>query len=154
MAEVKRCSAESRKIAVVGDVYSLLLTGDECAGRACVIEAEIPPGGGPPLHVHEREDELFYVLEGEVTFHTEDGVLKAGPGTSVFAPRGRRHRFGNETDEPARMLITITPAGLEKMFLEVAVALEDGRAPAPSPAHVAQVVAACPKYGVRIVESR
>ncbi|MCC6678313.1 MAG: cupin domain-containing protein [Phycisphaerales bacterium] len=151
MKEVMRKAAGSRKIAVVGDVYSILVAGEETGGAACVIEAVVPPGGGPPLHVHSREDELFYVLEGEITFHVEDGVVKAGPGTSVFAPRGRRHRFANESARPAKMLVTIMPAGLEKMFMEVSLPVVDGAAGAPTPEHMEAVMAACPRYGVTIV---
>lgn len=150
MREVIRSAAGCRAIAVVGDVYSILASGEETGGSACVIEAVIPPGGGPPPHTHTREDELFYVLEGEITFHLDDGVVKAGPGVSVFAPRGRRHRFANESPRPARMLITLTPAGLERMFTEVAMAVVDGAASAPTPEHLAAVIAACPRYGITI----
>jgi len=63
-----RKSAESRTIAVVGDVYRFLATGEDTNGKYALWEAIVPPGGGPPPHVHSREEEGFYVLEGEITF--------------------------------------------------------------------------------------
>ena len=62
-----RTAAEGRTIAVVGDVYSFLATGDDTDGKYAMFEAIVPPGGGPPPHVHSREEEGFYVLEGAVT---------------------------------------------------------------------------------------
>src|ERR1700710_2605568 len=64
-----RAANKGRTIAIVGDVYRFLATGDETDGKYAIWEAIVPPGGGPPPHVHSREEEGFYILEGEITFH-------------------------------------------------------------------------------------
>lgn len=141
-----------RTVAVVGDVYRFLATGADTGGRSALWEALVPPGGGPPPHVHGREEEWFYVTEGAVTF-TVDGVRTvAGPGWFARLPPGVPHAFKNEGDAPARMLIGVEPAGLEEMFFEVGVPLPDGATSAPAPAadEVARLLAAAPRYGVEI----
>ncbi|NNM31739.1 MAG: cupin domain-containing protein [Gemmatimonadetes bacterium] len=103
-----------------GDAYRFLATGAETGGAYFMLEATVPPGGGPPPHIQTREEEGFYVLEGTVEFLAGEGrKLSAGPGTMIHVPRGVLHSFRNQTDEVARMLIWFAPAGIEQMFLEV-----------------------------------
>src|SRR5437764_1283864 len=86
MNPVIRKPADGRAIAVVGDVYRFLATGEDTDGKYALWEATVPPGGGPPPHVHSREEEGFYVLEGEITFraggiHADgrtDGAVRDG----------------------------------------------------------------------------
>ena len=80
-----------------------------------------------PMHVHEREDEYSYVLEGEVGVQIGEDVLYARAGDFVFKPRGVWHAFWNRTDEPARLLEIISPSGFERYFAELAPLLR----PAP-----------------------
>ena len=142
---------DGRRIGVVGDVYRFLATGEQTGGRYAILEAIVPPGGGPPLHVHSREEEGFYILEGEMTFRVEDRTVRATAGTFVNMPIGVRHAFRNESDKTVRMLIEVIPAGLEKMFEETGVPLAEGEpAPPPSPAEIERLLAAAPKYGVTI----
>src|SRR5216684_2171183 len=128
---VVRQSGEGRTIAVVGDVYRFLAVGEDTDGKYALWEAIVPPGGGPPPHVHSREEEGFYVLEGEITLLVGDRQLVAGPGMFANMPVGTLHSFKNETDRPARMLISVAPAGLEKMFLEVGQPVPVGAQTAP-----------------------
>ena len=104
-----RTSGEGRTVAVVGDVYRFLALGDETGGKYALFEAIVGPGGGPPLHVHSREEEGFYVLEGEITFTIGDRRLVARAGTFANMPIGTPHAFKNESDRPARMLISVVP---------------------------------------------
>ena len=103
-----------------GDEYRYLATGDETDGGYFLVEAVVPPGGGPPSHIQTREEEAFYILEGEVTFYGEDGEIAAGPGTYLNIPKGAKHRFRNNTDHAARMLFFFAPAGIEKLLDEFA----------------------------------
>src|SRR5450631_1332315 len=114
-----RKPTEGRTIAVVGDVYRFLATGADTNGKYALWEAIVPPGGGPPPHVHSREEEGFYVLEGEITVLVGDERIVATGGMFANMPVGTLHSFKNETDRLARMLISVAPAGLEQMFLEV-----------------------------------
>ena len=106
----------------------------------------MPPGGGPPLHLQTREEEAFYILEGELTFYSDEGQISAGAGTYLNVPKGARHRFRNESAATARMLFFFTPAGIEGLFDELA-ALD---VPAGDVGALMQALnAAGARYGVR-----
>ena len=141
-----------RTIAVVGDVYRFLATGDDTNGKYALFEALVPPGGGPPPHVHSREEEGFYVLEGEITFTVNGERVVATAGTFANMPVGTPHSFKNESDKPARMLISVAPAGLEKMFFEVGVPLPEGATTASPPTkdEIEKLLATAPSYGIEI----
>lgn len=143
---------EGHCISVVGDLYRFLVTGAQSGGRYALWEATVPPGGGPPLHVHSREDEAFLILEGEMTFRAGDDTLVAGPGTLLSLPPGLKHAFRNNSDRPVRMLILIAPAGLEKMFEETGVAMPNAQAQPLPPSHeeIERLLKAAPRYGVTI----
>ncbi len=143
---------DGRRIGVVGDVYRLMVSGEETDGRYAMFEAIVAPGGGPPPHKHSREEEGFYVLEGEITFQVGAERIVAGPGTFVNMPVGSLHAFKNQRDTKARMLITIAPAGLEQMFLEVGQPVADGAetAPPPTDADIENLVKSCDQYGIAI----
>ena len=147
-----RKSAESRTIAVVGDVYRFLATGEDTNGKYALWEAIVPPGGGPPPHVHSREEEGFYILEGEITFLIGDKRLVAGPGMFANMPVGTPHSFKNEGGKPARMLISVAPAGLEKMFFESGVPLPERSTTAlpPTMEEIEKLPAIAPRYCIEI----
>jgi quercetin dioxygenase-like cupin family protein len=149
-----RNAAEGRTVAVVGDVYRFLATGAETGGAYAAWEALVLPGGGPPPHIHRREVEGFYVLEGEIVFHLGEDRLVARAGMYALAPIGVRHAFKNESARPARMLITIAPAGLEEMFFEVGVPLPPGATTAPptTAEEIERLMELAPKYGVEILK--
>lgn len=88
------------------------------AGSLTLLENIIPPRQGPPLHVHAREDESWYVLSGHLRFRADDALLDAPAGSFVFVPRGTRHCFQNIGDEDARILVLFTPSGMERFFEE------------------------------------
>jgi len=115
-------------------------------------EAILPPGGGPPPHVHSREEEGFYVLEGEITFTINGEKVVATAGMFANMPVGTPHSFKNESGKPAKMLISVAPAGLEEMFFEVGVTLAEGATTAPPPRkeEIEKLLAIAPKYGIEI----
>src|ERR1700732_655983 len=149
---VIRKPGEGRTVAVVGDVYRFLATGEDTNGQYALWEAIVPPGGGPPPHVHSREEEGFYVLEGEITILVGDKRLVAGPGVFANMPVGTPHSFKNETDRPAEMLISVAPAGLEKMFFEVGVPVAQGATTAapPKKEEIEKLLAVADRYGIEI----
>lgn len=120
---------EGRFIDVAGDRYRFIATSGATDGRYAVWEAVVPPGGGPPPHVHTREEEGFYILDGEIAFYADGRRVVAAAGSFVNAPLGGEHSFRNETDRPARMLIFISPGGLEEMFVAIGDAVADPDAP-------------------------
>jgi quercetin dioxygenase-like cupin family protein len=149
---VIRNAGAGRTLAVVGDVYRFLATGEDTNGKYALWEAIVPPGGGPPPHAHSREEEGFYVLEGEISILVEGERLVAGPGMFANMPVGTPHSFKNETDRPARMLISVAPAGLEQMFFEFGVPLAEGATTAlpPTKQEIEKLLAVAPRYGIEI----
>jgi mannose-6-phosphate isomerase-like protein (cupin superfamily) len=109
-----------QSISLAGDTYTILISGAETAGRYCLIDMFVPPGGGPPPHRHDFE-EMFSVLEGEieVTFRDESVVLRKGETANV--PANAPHHFRNTSGQPARLLCMCSPAGVEEFFRSIGV---------------------------------
>jgi quercetin dioxygenase-like cupin family protein len=105
-------------LGVVGDTYTILLSGEDTAGRYTLIDMHVPPGGGPPPHRHDFE-EMFTVLEGELelTFRGEHMIARAGETVNV--PANAPHAFTNASGQPVRLLCICSPSGQEDFFLEV-----------------------------------
>lgn len=115
---------------VFGDHYTIKADEENTHGSLGLIEALVPPGGGPPLHIHHDTDEAFYLIEGELEINNGKRSQVVGAGAFIFVPKGRTHAFKNIGDTPCKMLIIFTPAGFERFFTELGVPAEDG-APAP-----------------------
>lgn len=88
------------------------------AGTFTFLENVIGPKQGPPRHIHAREDEMWYILEGRFRFFVDGDILDAPQGSFVFVPRGTAHCFQNVGDTPARILVMFTPSGMERFFEE------------------------------------
>lgn len=146
-------AGEGPAISAVGDVYRVLATGEQTGGGYALLEARVPPGGGPPPHRHTREAESFYVLAGELTFFVEGQPIRATVGSFVQLPPGTAHCFKNESAAPARMLIQVTPAGFEKFMAEFAVPLPSFESPPlpVTPAEIEKLLALAPQYGIEIM---
>jgi mannose-6-phosphate isomerase-like protein (cupin superfamily) len=133
-----------------GDLYTWLVTGEESDGAYFSMLAIVPPLGGPPPHTHANEDETFYILEGTPTFRLGDEIIVAGPGDFVNVPKGVIHNFRNFSDEPLKMILTFTPAGIEKFFEETLERALDLTQDCPD--NLAEVgaryAAAAPRYGM------
>jgi len=152
MKPIIRSSQQGRTVSLVGDVYRFLATGEDTNSKYTLIEALVSPGGGPPPHVHSREEEGFYILEGEIAFTIDGKRVVATPGMFANMPVGTPHSFKNETNKPAKMLATVAPAGLEKMFMEIAVPLAEGATTAlpPTKEDIEKLVVIAPKHGIEI----
>jgi quercetin dioxygenase-like cupin family protein len=123
-------SSDVPHISLAGDTYTILLTGDDTAGRYTLIDMHVPPGGGPPPHRHDFE-EMFTVLDGEIEVTFRGETTTAPAGTTVNVPANAPHSFGNHSDGPARLLCICTPPGQEEFFLEVGDPVADRTAPPP-----------------------
>jgi quercetin dioxygenase-like cupin family protein len=144
-------AGEGKAYWVVGDLYTILASGEDTGGAYALIHALVPPGGGPPPHIHRREDEAFYVLEGELAFQADGRSFTATAGSWVTLARGSLHAFRNTGTAPARALIVVTPAGLERYFAEVGQEATEGSSPPPfTPADLERLLAVAPKYGMEI----
>jgi len=119
-------------IGLVGDTYTILLTGNDTAGRFCLIDMHIPPGGGPPPHRHDFE-ESFIILEGEIAFTFREVKSVAGAGQTVHMPANSPHQFQNKNDRPARLLCICSPAGQEESFGQLRTPVATRTTPPPRP---------------------
>ena len=136
-----------------GDLYSLLATGKETNNAFFQFEAIVPEGGGPPPHVHSREDESFYVVSGNLEILLGDKTYQAKRGDFVYIPRGTTHSFKNVGRDTAVQLVTFVPAGIELFFQEVFPEVKDRNA-APPPVTeelIRRMNEAAPKYGLEFV---
>ncbi len=118
-------------IAVVGDTYTILVRGEDTAGRYCLIDMYVAPGGGPPPHRHDFE-EMFTLLEGELAFSFRGETTVVRAGETVNVPANAPHSFVNTSGRPARMLCMCAPAGLDAFFLAVGDPVASRTAPPPA----------------------
>lgn len=123
-------------------------TASQTGGTVGAVEILSPQGAAPPLHVHEREDEAFYVLEGDYTIFVGDRVLDAGPGTLAFGPRGVVHGYVVRSAVGRHLSLTV-PAGFEHFFEDVAHIATPSTSPR---AVMGQLAAVAARYGVRLLE--
>ena len=119
-AKIVRSGDERTVIQGAGDEYSFMATGDDTDGHYFFVEAVVPPRGGPPPHVQTREEEGFYVTDGELVFRAGGKQTLAMPGTFIHVPRGVPHSFRNESDTIAEWVFLFVPAGIEGMFERMA----------------------------------
>ena len=138
----------------MGGLFGILAGSEDTGGSFGVMEITGRKGMEPPRHIHHRDDEAFYVLEGEITYYVGEMTYEAGPGTFVFLPRGVTHSFTFETDVIRKLAIT-TPGGLEGHFRDPRFS-EPARAltlppPPAGPPDVAAFAENLAGYGVEIV---
>jgi quercetin dioxygenase-like cupin family protein len=144
-------------IGLVGDTYTITVSGDDTDGRFCVIDMHIPPGGGPPPHRHDFE-ETFILLEGEIeaTFRGKKSVVRAGDTVNI--PANAPHQFHNASSRPTRLLCICSPAGQENFFREVGTPVATRTTPPPKlderqqAEFVQRVMALAPKYRTELLK--
>jgi quercetin dioxygenase-like cupin family protein len=143
-------------LGVVGDTYTILVSGADTAGRYTLIDMHVPPGGGPPPHRHDFE-EMFTVVDGEIELTFRRVTAVATAGDTINVPANAPHVFRNVSERPARLLCLCSPAGQEEFFKEVGVpvahrteappALDD----AATAAFIAKAIALAPKYRTELL---
>ena len=118
-------------VAVVGDVYTILVSGRQSGGQYALIDMYVPPGGGPPPHRHDFE-EMFHVLEGTVEVMFRGVMSAARAGETVSIPANAPHAFKNVSSAPARLLCTVSPAGEDEFFLAIGDRVPTRTGPVPT----------------------
>ncbi|GAA4884029.1 cupin domain-containing protein [Actinomycetospora straminea] len=99
-----------------GDRITVKLGTGDTAGALSAVEIVNSPSSGPPLHIHRREDEVWWILEGHYRFRVGDTLVDLEPGGMAFGPRDVPHAFANVGESPGRLLVITTPGGLEQFF--------------------------------------
>ena len=144
-------------VGVVGDTYTILLGGKDTADRFCLIDMNVPPGGGPPPHRHDFE-ETFTLLDGELNFIFREANQVLHAGETINVPANASRQFQDTSSEPARMLCICSPAGQEEFFLEVGVPVATRTTPPPKLDEAAQAeskakaAALAPKYRTELLQ--
>jgi quercetin dioxygenase-like cupin family protein len=105
-----------KKVNVLGIPMVVRVHGRDTGGVVSAVESHDLPGGGPPPHLHTREDETFQVLEGDYEFTVDSKSFVAKKGATIFAPRGIAHTYRYLGETPGRLMCVITPAGFEGFF--------------------------------------
>ncbi|SDG51454.1 cupin domain-containing protein [Klenkia brasiliensis] len=125
-------AGEGEDIDAAGVRHVFALTAGQTGGRVGLEEFTVPPGAvGARPHVHADHDEVFVVLDGELTLTTAGDAVVLGPGDTAAALRGTVHGYRNDTEQPARALCVYTPAGYEQYFRDVHAAVAAGQEPTP-----------------------
>ena len=134
-----------RQLNVLGIPMFIRVHGRDTGGIVAVVESHDVPGGGPPSHIHRREDETFQVLEGEYEWTVGDKTFVAGKNTTIFAPRDIPHTYRYLGQTPGRLMCVITPAGFEEFFEEIAALNPDEQRNIPRVVEIAE------KHGMEIL---
>jgi quercetin dioxygenase-like cupin family protein len=135
------------------DQVTVFLTGEQTGGALFMAEATVPPGCGNPPHIHDREDETFYLQEGTLTIQVGDKILNASPGDVAQLPRGVVHSFQNTGNVNAKFLVMAAPAGLEKFFEEAFYSAADwpDAMPPMNDAFMTRLLTAAARCGLRFL---
>ena len=128
---------------VVGEATLVKVAPEDCEGRYSLFHLVAPPMSGPPLHVHSREDECFYVLEGELVFEVDGACHTVNAGGCIALMRGMVHRYQNFTDRDATLLIVTTPGHFAGLFVEISAMTPPGGMPT-----MEQLLSLDTKYGI------
>lgn len=135
-----------------GTLMEVKATGEETKGVFSLIEGLLPPGYETPLHVKSNEEDMYYVLEGELTFIVGEKTIKGIPGAFVYVPRHIKHKFKVEGSAPAKVLFMFTPAGVEQFFIELGVPAGEYKLPSdPIEFDMDKFIETAQKYGVKIL---
>lgn len=137
-------AGEAPVLDVLGDRTQVLLTAKETGGRYTLVRTEGPVDSGPPLHIHENEDELFLIEEGSIEFTLGHEKIVAHSGDVVWAPRGSTHTFRRLTDG-ARMVVFMTPGGMDNFFFDCDKLAATGDFSPQS------VIELCAQYGITVL---
>lgn len=150
-AQLFRAPRQGRRVWVTDELMTLVATGEDTGEAYALTDSEVAPGGGPPPHVHHREDEGFWILEGELEVHVGGERHRAAAGSYIHLPRGVLHSYRCVGDRPARFLTLLVPAGLERFFEEVGIPWTDTDAPPElTDDELERLVITAARYGVEI----
>ncbi len=125
------------------------LSGQQTGGSFALIEETLPAGRATPYHLHHKEDETFYVLEGELTFVGESKRIRGVAGATIFLPRGQAHGF--RADTAAKILILTTPAGFDEFVAEAGEPAPALELPEPREPDIARLTKLAAKYSIEIL---
>lgn len=143
---------EGHSLWVLGELVTRKVASERTGGAYSLFEVVSQPQGGPPPHIQHREDEAFYVLEGEYEFLVEGRTLRMPTGSLLYVPKGNLHAHKNVGEGTARLLVSQTPGGLhERFFEDLGKPAGDTSTPGPEePPNVQRIITIAAKYGIEM----
>lgn len=145
MKPIEVHSDGGKKVGVLGIPMVIRIHGRDTGGVLSAVESHDLPGGGPPTHIHSREDETFQILEGEYEFTVGDKSFVAKKGTTIFAPRGVPHTYRYLGKTPGQLMCIITPAGFEGFFETIGALTPEQQQDIP------RVITIAKEFGLEII---
>ena len=143
---------KGRHIAISNDINTILASKEDTGGTYSILEIKVFPNGGPLPHIQTQEHEGFYIIEGQIVFNVNGKRIEATPGTFVNVPPGIVHSFKNEKDKVAKMIVVLSPPGMEQLFVEAGIEISDNYVKPPpfDEKQKQKMVDMFPKYGVKL----
>src|SRR5215467_3872478 len=145
MTPIHLASDGGQKVSILGIPMVIRLHGRDTGGLVSAVESHDVTGGGPPLHIHHREDETFQILEGDYEWTIGGETFVAQKGATLFAPRGVPHTYRYLSQSPGRLMCVITPSGFEGFFEEIGAMIPQQQQEIP------RVIEVAKKYGLEIL---
>lgn len=135
----------------LGDRYTVKASATDTGGKLGLMEAIVAPESGPPLHIHDNEHEMFYLLDGQLEMEANDTVFVADAGSFIFVPRAAPHRFKNISDTPTKLLFLFLPGGFEQFFLDIGHPVIEGKEEPTTVQYEPNVMRIAAEYGMHVV---
>ncbi|HYK36726.1 quercetin 2,3-dioxygenase [Alloacidobacterium sp.] len=135
---------------LLGDFYSIKTSSAQTAGAYSITEIQSFPGNGPPPHIHQREDECLYIVEGAFSIILGDRVFDVADGDFVRISKGTPHTYRNVGAIPGKMLVVLSPGGFERMWAELGQPGSVNQPPKDDPSSLNRLLALAPGYGLEI----
>jgi mannose-6-phosphate isomerase-like protein (cupin superfamily) len=145
MSPIQVPNGGGKQLNILGIPLTIRIHGHDTGGVLSVIESHDVTGGGPPPHIHHREDETFQILEGEYEWMVGDQKFVAQKGATIFAPRGVPHTYRYLGQTPGRLMCVITPSGFEGFFEEI------GALSPQQQQEISRVMQIATKFGLEIL---
>lgn len=142
---------EGQNLWYLNGLVNIRLNTADTGGQFCWVDELLPVGSETPYHLHHKEDETFYMIEGEATFVLDGRSVRAAAGDIVFLPKKIPHGFRVTGDRPARLINLVSPSGFEQLFIEAGEPAATTELPNPSVPDISKVMEACMKLGVEIL---
>ena len=143
---------EPREFVLAGVVLKPLVSGEQTDGQFCLLENRSGGQTKTPIHVHARDDETVYIIEGQLTAILDGEARTLSPGESMFLKRGIPHQLMNPGNQPVRYILIGTPSGFEQFLAEGGRELRKQEvAGPPTPADIERLAAAAPRFGIALL---
>jgi mannose-6-phosphate isomerase-like protein (cupin superfamily) len=139
---------EGKMLNVLGDILTIKIAGEQTDGMFSLLEVSVPPQNGPPMHIHNREVESYYILESDFEITVNNRTVKAPVGTFVSVPKGVPNTYKNVGNKEGRLLMFYSPANASKAFEEIGQPVSTSSS--TTPPDMGKIMSVMDKYGMEL----